>query len=370
MTSPIQSPTNSINHTGKPTRWMGEILLAQPLSTSWIAGLSLLICTIILFALFTVDYTRKERVTGQLNLDKGVVKILAPSMTGVLTKSLVKEGDWVSAGQLLFVLSVERVSQSRGDTQAEILRQIGNRKKHLRDERAQQAQVLEREEATLQQRITYLKQELALLTQEIETQTKRYKLNQAALIRSKALLKDDFISQARIDEIEQEGLDQLLKLQNAQRSHTTMSKELSQLQSDLTNLPLTRQTRLSEFDRQILTLEQEITDSESRRELVINAPQTGRITTVLVDVGQTVQAEKPLTTLLPEHSRLWGSLYLPSRAYGFVEQGQNVLLRYPAYPYQKFGQYKGQVLEIGRTALSAEELKALGLASTGNPPTN
>ena len=64
-------------------RWMGEILLAQPLSTAWLAWLSLLIAAAVLTALFAVSYTHKERVTGQLALDKGLVKIYAQSVAGV-----------------------------------------------------------------------------------------------------------------------------------------------------------------------------------------------------------------------------------------------------------------------------------------------
>ena len=81
-----------------PARWMGEIQLAQPLSTAWLAWLSLLISAAVVVALFTVDYTRKERVTGQLSLDTGLVKIYGPSTIGVVVKKLVKEGATVVAG--------------------------------------------------------------------------------------------------------------------------------------------------------------------------------------------------------------------------------------------------------------------------------
>jgi membrane fusion protein len=155
-----------------------------------------------------------------------------------------------------------------------------------------------------------------------------------------------------------------LKYQNAQRNLTAMRKEINQLQSDLDNFPLTTQNRQSEFDRQILTLEQEITDSEGHRELLVNAPQAGKITTILIDMGQTVLAEKPLAALIPNSAILQANLYLPSRAYGFVERDMAVLLRYPAYPYQKFGQYGGKVLEVGRTALTVDELRAVGQVNT------
>jgi membrane fusion protein len=358
----------------KPARWMGEILLAQPLSTAYLAWLSVLLSAAVISALFMVDYTRKERVTGQLSLDKGIVKIYAPPVTGVVTQKLVKDGDLVVAGQALFVISVERASSAGGDTQAQILRQIAQRRQHLMEEREKISRVMLQDETALQQRITFLRQRIVFLEQEIkqlvqemETQTKRYRLSQTALARSRELLRQEFVSQARVDELEQDTLDQQQKLQNAERQQTMQQKDLTQFksdlstwQSDLRNMPLTRQNRLSEVDRQLLALDQETADTESKRELVVNAPQAGQVTTILFEVGQTMQADKPLGALLPSHAKLQAYIYLPSRAYGFIEKNQAVLMRYPAYPYQKFGQYGGKVLEVGRTALSIDELKAAG----------
>ena len=57
-------------------------------------------------------------------------------------------------------------------------------------------------------------------------------------------------------------------------------------------------------------------------------------------------------------ARLEAHLYSPSRAVGFVRPGQQVLLRYQAYPYQKFGHYAGVVANISRSAVSTAELPA------------
>jgi membrane fusion protein len=49
-------------------------------------------------------------------------------------------------------------------------------------------------------------------------------------------------------------------------------------------------------------------------------------------------------------------LFSPSRDIGFVRPGQRVLLRYQAFPYQKFGQYEGVVSGVSRSALSPGDL--------------
>ena len=49
-------------------------------------------------------------------------------------------------------------------------------------------------------------------------------------------------------------------------------------------------------------------------------------------------------------------MFSPSRGVGFVRPGQRVLLRYQAFPYQKFGHYEARVANVSRTAVSPSEL--------------
>lgn len=52
-------------------------------------------------------------------------------------------------------------------------------------------------------------------------------------------------------------------------------------------------------------------------------------------------------------------LLAPTNAIGFVREGSSVLLRYQAFPYQKFGQYPGTVSLISRATLRPEEVAQL-----------
>jgi membrane fusion protein len=63
-----------------------------------------------------------------------------------------------------------------------------------------------------------------------------------------------------------------------------------------------------------------------------------------------------LATILPADEALEAHLYSPSRSIGFVRAGQDVLLRYVAYPHPKFGSYKARVLAVSRSPLLPGEL--------------
>jgi membrane fusion protein len=52
-------------------------------------------------------------------------------------------------------------------------------------------------------------------------------------------------------------------------------------------------------------------------------------------------------------------LLAPSSAVGFIRKGGRVLLRYSAFPYQKFGEYWGTIVSVSRTTMNAREVKNL-----------
>ena len=82
-----------------------------------------------------------------------------------------------------------------------------------------------------------------------------------------------------------------------------------------------------------------------------------------------VAAGQSLLSELPAGSMLQAQLLVPSRAIGFIEPGSRVVLRYQAFPYQKFGQQYGKVADISRSALSPSEVAAvLGQATRQAEP--
>src|SRR5690606_12140661 len=95
----------------------------------------------------------------------------------------------------------------------------------------------------------------------------------------------------------------------------------------------------------------------------------GMVATLLAKRGQSVQAGQPLAILLPDDSRLEAELLVPSRAIGFIEEGDAVLLRYQAFPYQKFGHQQGRVARVSRSTINPTEAGGRGtdLARRGEP---
>jgi membrane fusion protein len=67
-------------------------------------------------------------------------------------------------------------------------------------------------------------------------------------------------------------------------------------------------------------------------------------------------AGKPILTIVPEDSSLYAVLLVPTRAFGFIRPGQETRMRYDAFPYQRFGLYKGEVTQYSTSVLLPNEV--------------
>lgn len=158
------------------------------------------------------------------------------------------------------------------------------------------------------------------------------------------------------------------EMQALQRQAIGTRRTIAQIEQALGELPSQRQASEAAYMRDVAQLEQERVQTEAQGALAIKAPVAGVVATQMVKPGQAVQAGQPLLSVLPGDGQLEAELLVPSRAIGFIEPGDKVQLRYQAYPYQKFGHQRGQVVRISRSALNTGELGALiGNAQQGEP---
>lgn len=138
-------------------------------------------------------------------------------------------------------------------------------------------------------------------------------------------------------------------------------------QADLKDLQLQALRDAEASQRGVAAARQDLTENEARREILVRAPQAGTVTAITGEIGQTVTANQALATVLPADSELEAELYAPSRAVGFLKPGMSVLMRYQAYPYQKFGLAKGTVQDVSKTALRSDEVALAGMGTSAEP---
>ena len=348
----------------KRSSWLGSISLAQPLSLWILTGFAASAALAIILFLVFGNYTRRERVAGQLVPSRGMATVLAP-VTGVVSVVDVAEGAAIHSGQRLAVVTIPSATAASGNT-ADALEQGVQEKEHgLANAQSAQEALLNTQAAGLSAQLTTARREVVHMQGEIVTQQQQVQVANDSLDRLRIAEQQKLISTLQLKQQEGAVLAQTSQLQALQRQAIEVQRGIGQLEQQLRAIPGQRLTAQANYRRDRAGLEQERIETATRGALQINAPVQGMVATQLVKPGQAVQAGQPLMSVLPTDSPLQAELLVPSRAIGFIGPGDQVLLRYQAFPYQKFGHYQGKVERISRSALSPTEMASLGMKSDG-----
>lgn len=345
----------------KNQRLHGMVVLARTWSNATLTAFFCCVVAALVAFTFYFGFTRKEIVSGMVVPDRGIVRLVAPQ-AGVVTLVNGSEGELVNAGDALFVLTSERTS-AKGETQASINEALASRMVHLRKELEQQGHQTSNKDQEIGIRLNSLHASLKQMDSELALQRSK-----AEIVRSLSASLADLAAEGGVpknvaSQKAAELLEQEARLVAMDGQRLNLQRDIAALTALRGDLPLQSSRDASQILRGIEELKQQTSESEARRELVMRADTTGRLTGIVVAPGQAVSAEQRLASLLPSDSRLEAELYVPTRAAGFVRAGTEVLLRYDAFPYQKFGQFRGQVREVSLTTIPMGEMQLGGTAA-------
>jgi membrane fusion protein len=350
----------------RSTRWLGKVVLIRPVSftfmTAWALGFAVLLAIFFVFG----EYTRKARVAGVLAPREGVAKIVA-QQAGIVEAVHVKEGAHVRKDEPMIVLGDGRAARGSIGLGAAVISHLDDRKRSLMEQRGFAIAAGNAEQASFAERRTGLVHEAGQLEGEIATQRMRLGLAGQGVDRANRLEDIGFLSTAALDRERDAALDQQSRLEQLQRARSTLLRDIASLEFEAAGARSRGQAQVSAIDMQRASLEQERVERESQFHAAIVAPTAGTVATVLVEPGQMVVAGTPLVALVPSNSTLEALLYAPSRSIGFVHEGEDVLLRYLAYPHQKFGVHRATIVAVSRNPMLPGELGFTPLDGTREP---
>lgn len=337
---------------------LGSIRL-QPPRFGWsFLGLGSLAIIAILWLLICGRYTRHEQVQGTLVPSSGLLT-LTPSSPGLISRVLVQEGARVHAGEPLLEISGDQVSVSFGNTQAVIAAQLQLKHDGLQAELEQLSQLDAVQQKELRSRLIMLNQQVAQMDQQISLQRKRTG-NAMDLYRQWSSLGDNgVVSKLQLLNQHDAALQDELQLKQLMGQSLQLRLQVAESQGQLEQLPSTSASKRNNTEQQLADVMQSMAQNASQRATVLRSPAKGTVANVLVHPGQAVAPQQSLLTVLPASSKLLAELWVPTKAMGFIAPGQRVVMRYHAYPYQKFGQHYGRVRNVSRSAVSAAEVSRL-----------
>ncbi len=300
-------------------------------------------------------YTRRATVTGQLVPSAGVIRVHTPQ-AGVVLEKNVAEGQLVKKGDVLYVLSSDRQGSGSREIQADIGQQVDERRRSLQAEIERNRLAEAGEISHLERRAATLRSEGQAIQNQIAQQRIRLKLAEDARKRYQGLADQDYIAREQLFQKEAELTEQQSRLQALERDALVSQRELSTTVREIENTRVRYVNQNALLQRSISSTQQELTEVEAKRRVVITAPEAGRATLVAAEVGQAVDGTRALLNLVPADAKLEARLYAPSRTVGFVRPGDTVLLRYQSFPFQKFGQPEGVVTSVSNNAVTSTEL--------------
>ncbi|WP_174236080.1 HlyD family efflux transporter periplasmic adaptor subunit [Rhodanobacter sp. L36] len=343
--------------------WLGSIVVVAPLSRWLSTALALALSTAILLFLIFGEYTRRESVAGQLVPSAGLLTVTA-SNAGTVTQLQVRDGQTVRRGDPLVEISSEQNSASLGDTHALVSRQLDDQRLRLLADLQTQQQISAQQGAALREKVTSLQAQTAQIDQQIAIQQTQVASAKDLLRRIQPLAAKGYVSAFQIQQQQTAWLDAQAQYKTLMRQQLDLHQQTDAATQQLAQLPLDASTQGNDTERKLADISQSQAQNEMQRAVVLRAPRDGVISSLLLKPGQMVTAGQSLLSLLPAGSVLQAQLLVPSRAVGFIEPGSRVVLRYQAFPYQKFGQHFGRVAEVSRSALTSAEVTVL----TGSSP--
>lgn len=334
--------------------WRGAIVLTRPASFAALGGLLATAAISLALLGYFGSYTAHTTLRGRLVVERGVVDVASTS-AGTIVERRAAEGQRVTAGEPLYVVSSERFTQAGTATQQEIGAQLARRRASLVSQIASTADLERNERAALAARRTALDAERASLEDALTAESDRVALATAAAERYARMRALGFVAEEQWSQREAALLEQRSRIEAMKRERAGLARLDAELEGRAATLSLEYAHAVAELERAVAGTDLEIAENDARRASTVSAPQAGTVTAPTGQIAQPVERGEVLARIVPDGAVLEAELFAPSRAVGFVAPGDEVRLRYAAFPYQKFGQAPGTVVSVSEAPLAAIE---------------
>lgn len=335
---------------GSPTSQLGV--------SSWLVTAFLIsIFVIAAFFFSTIKYTKKETVIGTLVLTGGIIPVSAPR-NGIVRECFVKNGQLVKQGQKLFSLNYD-VTLEDGELLSKSVNALTQAQLDASDERGRlrNRQIME-EIAALNAKSEGLQSDLYLQEKQKEIQSDREILLRQTVESSRELFEKKYMSAVQFRQRQDALLQSKQVIMQIEQSIGQTRSQISQL---------ARQRAALQMQAFALDAEQSVAraDVQEKRLAALStqagnivAARDGRIASIQTSIGDAVSTGQNLAKITPSdvNGASVAHLWAPSRAVGFVREGDRVRLMFDSFPYQTFGIGTGRVVEVSTAPVMPNEI--------------
>jgi membrane fusion protein, hemolysin D len=328
----------------------------------------------------------------------GQVKVVQPLETAMIRAIHVDEGDHVAAGQSLVDLDPTEAhanlealvyNRTQAELDAEVARALLGRdpERSFHGPEGADPALVEQNHSQARREIEKHLAIVAGYAAEIAQKDAALESNDAQIERArltlplleeknktaKTLYEKGSGTRPPVLESEQQIVEKRADLKIAERNISQIQAERSSIQAKLAESQagyMAESTdRLTKALTKISQLDQDITKArqkESYRRLV--APVDGTVQGLKIHTsGAVVTAADTLMTIVPDGAGIEIDCLVPNKDIGFVSEGQDVEIKFEAFPFTRYGLVPGRVRKLGRDA-AATPNGGPGTAAAGQNP--
>jgi len=317
--------------------WQGRRALALGLPAAFTSVSSVVLAAAAVALITLGGYSRRVDMEGTVLPSVGVVEITASSPGRVETLT-VQEGQAVKKNEPLYAVDLDTTTKGGGVQQQIIDAQTAERDM-LAKEIERKTRMSEETKKELQQKIETLKTQINQVGGQITFQQPLVQKVSNEYNQFVSYVERHLVSMNELTSRQQAWMQALGRLQDLQSSELRLQGELKDAQSQLSTSVHTRSDEIDTLKNKILEINEKLANSQAHSLIEIRAPEDGVVTAILAHPGQTVASGTPMLKIVPQHAPMQAELLAPSSAVGFIHKGGRALLRYSAFPYQKFGEY-------------------------------
>lgn len=340
----------------KNKRLFGSVIITQPTSIYLGVVSFVVLFVVVSFYLSHYHYARKETVKGYLNPQSGVVRVYL-HRSGVIGDLFVEEGTKVRTGDRLAKIVNSQSLASGSELSEELSLELEVQKSILKDELKALNILKENDFNILREQVSKLKESHSILKNMRETIVDKYSFKKESYLSGKNLFEKGYLSKNSLFSLKEDYFDAKESVERIKNDISKLELDIYKYQSKILSHPNDWKLKLSSIKRNISVINSQILEIESRHEFIEKAPESGVVTSIQANVGSKLDFDTPLLSIIPIDSPLEMVMLIPTRSSGFIKVGDDVNIRFDAFPYQKFGMLKAKVVKIDKDLLLPKDAK-------------
>ena len=307
-----------------------------------------------LLVLCLIRYKETESARGMLQHTAPSQQIKSPN-SAVVALVTVTEGELVDKGQTLMRLSTVILNGSGESRQSSTIRRLRLKEESLEMQLDMDERLYKAESERHSLSIASLAFTISGLGLEANLLAKQEALSRSNIQALAHLLKNSNISQSQFDR-------ELLKHLGIEREKNSVESRIYAAKSELEDgtlqlglLVLDYEDKQFKVANEARQLANEIIDLHQGTSISIQALESGVVASLAVETGSSVSAGQILLTILPNQQSLQATIFVPSRLIGRIQEEQELLLEFDAFPISKFGYTTASVVMISTGPLDPRE---------------